>query len=150
MRFSLVGVTFFDSSRVTASKLLLVDGLGALLSAALLVTLPDLGVSAKMLQALAGAAVVMAVYSLSCSLMKRTSKSYLRVIATANSLYCLVTIAMMIEQRARLSLLGFSYFVLEILVISPLILLELRLAASNQQHSLGSFDKIRSDGLSSQ
>ena len=104
----------------------------------LLMILPDLGLSALTLQALAGAALVMAVYSLSCCLMNRTSRPYLLAIATANSLYCLTTLAIMILQRARLSPLGFGYFVVEILVVSQLIRLEFHLATEACPEGKGS------------
>ena len=104
--------------------LLLVDGLGALLSATLLKLLPDIGIPAQIMTALALSATVMAAYSLTCCLSGRTAPGYLRAVARANTLYCLATVAIMVHYRASLSWLGIAYFVTEIFVVSQLIRLE--------------------------
>lgn len=106
--------------------LLLVDGLGALLSALLLVALPQLGIPAHTLRRLALAATVMASYSLTCCLTHRTGRIYLGAIATANAVYCLTTIAVVIWHRTTLTPFGFLYFLGEIIIISQLIRLEYR------------------------
>jgi hypothetical protein len=104
--------------------LLLIDGLGALLSAALLNALPEIGIPVRTLQGLALAATVMASYSLTCSWTGRTGRPYLRSIALANATYCTVTLALLIWHRSTLTMLGLLYFGAEILIISLLIRLE--------------------------
>ncbi len=106
--------------------LLLIDGLGALLTATLLMTLPDLGIPTATLRFLALAATVMSAYSLTCCLTWRTGPPYLRAIATANTAYCLTTLSLLVWHRATLTWLGLVYFLLEFLIVSQMVRLEYR------------------------
>lgn len=104
--------------------LLLIDGLGALLSAALLNALPEIGIPVRTLQGLALAATVMASYSLTCSWTGRVGRPYLRSIALVNACYCAVTLGLLVMHRSTLTRLGLLYFGTEILIISVLVRLE--------------------------
>lgn len=106
--------------------LLLIDGLGALLSAALLMALPPIGIPAQTMTLLALTATGMAAYSLTCCLTHRTGRTYLRSIAWANTCYCLTTMGLVVWHRATLTPLGLVYFLGEILIISQLVRLERR------------------------
>lgn len=109
---------------MSARLLLLLDGLGALLSAALLLALPDVGLPLATIRALALSATLMAAYSLTCCLTHRTGRRYLQAIATANTAYGFTTLALMLWHRASLTTFGLVYFVLELLILSQLIRLE--------------------------
>ncbi len=118
----------------TPRTLFCVDGVGALVTAALVgVVLPTLGehigTLRPVLRALALAAAVFAAYSLTCAATapKRWPR-YLRAIAVANTWYCLVTAAVLIRFSATLHVLDWLYFVGEIVVIGALVTLELRVA----------------------
>ena len=112
----------------------LVDGVGALVTALLVgAVLPTLreyiGMPRPMLRALALIAAVFAAYSLTCAATPpRRWPIYLRGIALANAAYCLVTAALLIRFAALLQVLDFLYFVGEIVVLSTLVALELRVA----------------------
>jgi hypothetical protein len=118
----------------TAKQLFLADGLGAILTATLLSQVlarwPSLfGVPASVLYVLAGIAACFALYSLSCYFMLRERHGfYLRIIATANTLYCLATLGLMVSLPG-ISWLGIAYFIGEIIVILLLVNVEFRTAA---------------------
>lgn len=114
--------------------LFLVDGAGALVTALCVgVVLPTLGESIGMprpvLRALALTGVVFAAYSLTCAATRPARwPAYLVGIALANAGYGLVTAAILIRVRAALHVLDWLYFVGEIVVVSALVALELRVA----------------------
>lgn len=118
----------------TPRTLFLVDGVGALVTALLVgVVLPTLGehigTPRPVLRALALTAAVFAGYSLTCAATRPTRwPSYLRGIALANAGYCAVTAALLVRFSATLQALDWLYFVGEIVVVSALVTLELRVA----------------------
>jgi len=83
---------------LSAKQLLLIDGLGAVLTATLLSQVlarwqPLFGMPHSMLYGLAGIATCFAVYSLGgYFLLRQGHARYLRAIAIANILYCLLTL----------------------------------------------------------
>ncbi len=80
---------------------------------------------ADILVALSIVAAVFCVYSGSCFLvLKRNWSPYLRVIMIANSLYCLLTIALLVVNYPVLTILDMIYFCGEILIIAILVLIE--------------------------
>lgn len=111
-------------------RLFLLDGIGALISAfflgGVLVQLESLiGMPVQVLYVLAGMALIFAGYSLSCyanTPLKWTS--YLKVITVTNSLYCCLTLGLVIYHFERLTLLGLTYFILEMIVIILLVRIE--------------------------
>jgi hypothetical protein len=116
------------------SLLFLLDGLGALTTAAMLFfVLPNLkeqfGMPAITLENLALIAFCFALYSNICFLfLKRNWSIYLRIIAYANFSYTLLTLFLLIALRAQITWLDWTYFLTEIVVILVLVLLELKTA----------------------
>lgn len=113
-------------------QLFLVDCLGALLTAFLLACVLAryegfFGMPRPVLLPLALTALCFSVYSLCCSLFAgRRPGPWLSVIAIANGAYCLVTIALLIVFRDRLTFFGFAYFMAEICVLIALVYVEVR------------------------
>jgi len=113
-------------------KLFLIDGIGAVITALLLSLVlaqfePYFGMPAKILYILAGLAVVFAFYSFSCYwLLNNNYSVFLKGIATANILYCLLTIALMIYFHNSLTWLGIAYFVGEIILVLSLAQVEIK------------------------
>lgn len=111
-------------------QLFLIDGLGAVLTAVLLSQVlarfeTTFGMSRDICHFLAGMAGSFAVYSLSCHcLLRENWKPYLKGIAVANTMYCLVTLGLVIYLFASLTWLGILYFLGEILVVLGLAAVE--------------------------
>jgi len=124
-------VSLIASLNVFPHRIFLLDGLGAVLSAAclglVLAHFPDtFGASPDMLYLLAGMAGVFAVYSLACYFLAPIRwRPYLVGIAIANTLYGFFTIWLVFGGDANLTLWGRTYFVLELIVLAGLIFLEL-------------------------
>jgi FtsH-binding integral membrane protein len=113
-------------------RLFLVDGIGALTSAVMLglvlTTLePVFGMPSRVLVPLAIVAGLFAVYSLACHRMN-LGPAFLQGIAVANSVYCGVTLALVVAYRDSLTWLGIAYFAGEILVILGLVAAEFNAA----------------------
>ena len=115
---------------------LLMDGVGATLSAILLgVVLPALepyiGMPRRVLLVLALVAALYGVYSTGCYFLRRNHwQAGVRVISILNLVYCGMTAVLVVAFRARLKRIGIAYFLLEILVIGALVAVERRLLAS--------------------
>jgi hypothetical protein len=113
-------------------RIFLIDGLGAMLSAVLLIAVlarfEDLfGMPQKTLSFLSGIASFFAVYSISCSFFVIEKwKVYLKVILLANTSYCLLTIGVLLYFSQSLTILGLVYFLAEIGVVGILIWIERR------------------------
>lgn len=114
--------------------LFLLDALGALITATLLyfVLQPfheTFGIPANILSYLSLSGLVLCVYSLSCFLfLKANWKSFLRVIAIGNLLYCLATSILLILFFNQLTVLGLLYFLIEICIILFVVILEIKTA----------------------
>lgn len=119
-------------------QLFLVDALGALLSAFLLGVVlvifePVFGMPCAILYVLAGVAVVLAVYSFSCyARFPRNWPPFLKIIAIANVIYCAVTLGLVVYLYEQLTGLGVAYFILEVIVISSLVRIEWKVAATTK------------------
>ncbi|WP_370086409.1 hypothetical protein [Ekhidna sp.] len=117
---------------LTIRRLFLIDAIGAALSAILLgfvlVSYQELiGMPVYILRILAGIAVLFFIYSISCYLINAVDlKVRLRTIAIANFLYCIATLILMVVYFDELTLLGVSYFLLEIVIITGLGRLEFK------------------------
>lgn len=110
----------------------LVDSIGALLSALLLLVVAYfdelLGMPKETLRQLVALPVLFMAYSAGCFLFKPNPwKRYLGFIATANIFYCVLTIALLFYFANRLTTFGFAYFSLEIIVVLLLAVFELKL-----------------------
>lgn len=114
--------------------LFLTDGLGALLSAVLLglvlTRLVDLiGMPVKTLYFLAFLPCLFAVYDLICFLkIKEKWRTSLKVIALANTTYCVISVGFMVHHYSQLTRIGVTYFVLEIVIVAALAMIEFRTA----------------------
>jgi hypothetical protein len=74
---------------------------------------------------LAVTALVFSAYSLSCHFLSPTNwRTFLKGIAILNAIYCCLTIGLVVNQYASLTLLGLSYFIAELILVAGLIRLE--------------------------
>jgi Na+-driven multidrug efflux pump len=119
------------SSRVSHKMLFLVDGLGALVSAAMLgVVLPaiqeSIGLAVEVMYMLALIPLFFSIYSFSMYFSRPANWGrWLTTIAMANLLYCILTLIILVSFYSEIKLLGYLYFIGEIIVISGLIYLEI-------------------------
>ena len=110
--------------------LFLIDGIGGVLSAVLLLLLGDYFLMpANILYILAAIAVIYATYSLTCfwltkSLIIKNWQPYMKIIAVSNLLYCCLTLGLVAEYFSTLTYLGVAYFIGEISVICFLAFIE--------------------------
>lgn len=118
----------------------LIDGLGAFLTVVFLNTIlrtfnEYFGMPLKTLTLLSIIALTFAIYSLSCFVFSDDkSQNLLRPIIVANLTYCILTIGLVIYFYSKLTTLGISYFVGEILILSALIHIEIKtLKVCNQR-----------------
>lgn len=113
-------------------KLFLLDGFGAVLSAIFLgVVLVQwnsyFGMPVDILKLLAGIALVFALYSLGNYLfLSKKWRPFLIAIAIANTVYCGLTLGLVIYYYKVLTSLGMLYFVLEMMIIVILVSVERR------------------------
>jgi hypothetical protein len=118
--------------RLTANPktVFLVDAIGALLTAFFLFTIlrtfnEYFGMPQKIVTYLSFIAIIFCLYSLCCFfLVKDNWRLFLRIISTANLLYCCLTISLIVYYYRSLTLLGITYFVAEISIICGLVLIE--------------------------
>jgi hypothetical protein len=111
------------------TKIFLVDGVGALITAALTLLLiqfeSHIGMPKEILRTLAAIALTYSIYSLSCYRFKpQRWKPYLKAIMIANALYCCTTLALLMYFYQRITAFGFTYFIAEVVVIVLLLRIE--------------------------
>lgn len=122
--------------------LFLIDSLGAMFTAFLLFVIlrnynEYYGVPEATLICLSIIAVFFSSYSISCFFfLKENWMTFLTVIAYANLLYCVLTIVLLIGCYPILTILGITYFLIEILVICGLVYIELKVATAIKQDSV--------------
>lgn len=115
-------------------QLFLFDGIGALISAFFLgIVLVQLqtyiGMPKSTLIMLGVMALTYAVYSIGCFLfLKKNWSPFLKIIAAANLLHCVITVYLMVNNSETLTGLGIVYFVGEIIIVTAIALLELKVA----------------------
>lgn len=115
-------------------RLFLVDGIGAVVTAALLLGLLAnfegfFGVPRSQIHVLAAIAGLFAVYSVTCYLANPANwRLFLKVIACANLAYCCFTLVLVFFFSAGVTAWGMAYFVGESLIVGGLVFLELRTA----------------------
>jgi len=123
-----------DKLTSNPKQLFLIDGFGALLTAFFLVVIlagfeDRFGMPRSVLYGLSLAVSIYAIYSFSCYFFLRSKwRPYLKAIAMANLLYCLITIALVFCFYQSLTILGLIYFFLEVIVICGLVIIEWRVA----------------------
>ena len=102
--------------------------MSALLLGVVATSLADsFGMPSSVLYLLASVAVMFAVYSFSCYFFVVSDQSfYLRIIAIANLVYCLLTVGIVVYFYPQLTGVGLIYFGLEIMIIIGLVMMELK------------------------
>lgn len=116
-------------------KLFLIDGLGALLSAFLLgfvlVSLePIFGIPASALYILAIIPIFFALYDGYCYFsLKANLSTFLKGIAILNLSYCVLSLGFAFYHSESLTVLGWTYIILEILIVVTLAIIELKTAS---------------------
>ena len=124
-------------------KILLVDGIGALVSAFFLgVVLYRLeatfGMPCPALRTLTVPACFFACYSLLSFLFAGENwRSFLRLIIIANVLYACLSVWLVIGHYAELSVLGLAYFCLELLVLAVLVFAEVKVLSEKGAAAVG-------------
>ncbi len=116
-------------------RLFLLDGSGALLSAAFLFLIyafePYFGMPRPVMPLLITLPCFYALYSFACYfLIGRHWRIGLKIIALANLSYCILTAFTVRKYQAELTLLGNAYFISEMIVVLLLVWVELRVAFS--------------------
>ena len=112
-------------------QLFLIDGIGAILSAILLVALAYydnfIGIPRNTLLFLAFFPCVFAIYDFKYYFGSQKYKNHpLRNIAFSNLIYCFISIGFLIHYHNEITSLGWVYFILEITIISALIIVEFK------------------------
>jgi hypothetical protein len=124
-------------NKIFSKKLFLVDSLGALLSAILLGLVlaqfeKTFGMPQNVLYILAVLPCIFAVFSFVCFFSKTTNwRPLMKIIATANLLYCCLTAGLMVYFYQNLTVLGMTYFILEIIIVMSLAYLEWKTASNS-------------------
>ncbi|MBE2256213.1 MAG: hypothetical protein IAE65_08435 [Ignavibacteria bacterium] len=114
-------------------KIFLLDGIGGLITSFMLFLVlrnfeEYFGMPGNVLIWLSALGLVYGIYSLSCYFFVRADlKIFLKVIAVANVIYCLITGLLIYVHYNSLTSLGVIYFVIEIFIILGLVRMEFRL-----------------------
>ena len=110
----------------------LIDGFGALLTFILLFLVlrtfnSFFGLPKTTFEYLSLLASIFSIYSLACFfLVKNNWKLYLKIICTANILYCILTFGIILYNYESISIFGIVYFLGEIVVIAGLVFVEIK------------------------
>jgi len=118
----------------------LIDSVGAALTAILLIAVLKpfheiFGMPRETLTLLSIVASLLAIYSFSCFVFSDNNRQkLLRTIIVANIAYCILTAGLVIYFYNSLTILGLTYFVGEILIISVLVYIELKIVKANRQN----------------
>ena len=117
-------------------NLFLIDGLGAALTTFLLFFVlrrfyDYFGMPTFILTYLSLIGLIFCVYSMTCFfLLKSNWIPFLRIISIGNLLYCVLTMVLLFNYYNYLTKLGLIYFILEIVIISIIVYVELRVATA--------------------
>ncbi|MBY0424944.1 MAG: hypothetical protein K2Q22_04840 [Cytophagales bacterium] len=118
------------SKFINTKNIFLIDGLGALASSLLLLTVlkpwaNEVGLPPKTLAYLGYVALLIIPYSVFCHFLVRSQPHiWLRVLASINLLYCMFTGMLLHQDYPTLTWLGIAYFSGEISIIGILICFE--------------------------
>ena len=121
--------------------LFLVDSIGAFITAFFLFVIIQqlnfyFGIPKTQLTYLLIIAICFCIYSVSCFLLlKRRFAPFMRFIGIANILYCVVTIGTLIKYYHLVTLIGTSFFLIEIGIIFTLSYVELTVAKRIKEKS---------------
>jgi ABC-type long-subunit fatty acid transport system fused permease/ATPase subunit len=126
----------FKSHLTKSKNVFLLDSLGALLTTILLFFIlrnfnAFFGLPKYVFEYLSIIALLFFIYSISCYfIVKQNWKSFLKIICTANILYCLLTSGIILYNYETISVYGIVYFLAEIAVIIGLVALEMKIIKS--------------------
>ena len=115
-------------------KLFKIDGVGAILSAALLgIVLVELesvfGIPKSTLYFLAFLPCLFTVYDFYCYFkIDNNLGSFIKVIAITNLIYCCLSIGLATYHSEEIKILGWAYILIEIAIVSGLSIIELKVA----------------------
>jgi len=119
--------------------LFLIDSIGAFMTAfSLFVIVRQLneyfGMPKNELTYLSIIAVCFCIYSAACFLfLKGGLTPFIRFIGIANLIYCALTIGLLIKYNPLLTIIGTTYFLIEIVIICGLSYVELNVATRNKE-----------------
>ena len=135
--------------RINPRSLFLIDGIGALISAVLLgLIMPHwvtfFGIPEKSLYILAFIPCTFIIYDIFCYFYGYHSSLSLKLIAFLNLLYCCISIGLVIYKREELTVYGWLYIMIEIVIIIFLVTIELRVASSYGKAGYPSYKEKRS------
>lgn len=111
--------------------LFLVDGIGAILTTVFLVVImiyfnQYFGISKTTFSCLSLFAAFLCIYSTTCFFfLKDNWTFYIRIIGSANLLYCFLTLGLMIFNHDTVTIIGMVYFLVEMALIIGLVYIEL-------------------------
>ncbi len=115
------------------NKIFLYDAAGAMFSVVCLFVIyflnTLLGMTASVVSIFIGIGILLCIYSLVCYVSKpQRWRMYLKILAGLNFAYCLFTISQLIKYAQSITLPGYIYFVLEILIVFILSMYEFRIS----------------------
>jgi hypothetical protein len=116
------------------NTLFLVDSIGAFISAFCLLIISRyysdyFGINHSTFQLLLILPIVFCIYSACCFLfVKRSFKPFIQIIALANLLYCIISLILLGTLFSEITILGLSYFVVELTIIALIISIEFKVA----------------------
>lgn len=122
----------FTQLTLNPKKIFLIDGMGAFVTGSILFLArwkfyEYFGMPLEILSILSITAYVFAVYSLSCFLfLTKNWQPFLKSISIANLLYCCITMGLVFYCHSKLTTLGLTYFIAEIVVIVALVFIEVQ------------------------
>lgn len=125
-----------DTLTSNTKRLFLIDGLGAFVTAASLLAFSSvlneyIGLPKSVLIALSAIALAFCVYSISCFFfVAQAWRPFLKAIVVANVTYCVLTLGLVLYFYPQLTILGLTYFLLEIAVVGGLVYIEIYTLAS--------------------
>lgn len=128
-------IKYFTEKQKT---LFLIDSIGAFMTAFSLFVIVRqfnlyFGIPENELAYLSLIAVCFCIYSATCFLfLKGDLKPFIRLISIANLIYCVLTIGLLIKNYPLLTIIGATYFLIEIAIICGLSYIELNVATRNK------------------
>ncbi len=120
--------------------LFLIDGFGALLTASLLFFVlrnfnEYFGMPKTILTYLSAIAACFFIYSICCYLFLKGFRTiFIKAIGIANLLYCVLTMGLVIAYYSRFTVLGITYFTLEVMLVCVLVYIEFKVASTRETH----------------
>lgn len=134
-------INYFSEKQKT---LFFIDSIGAFLTAFSLMVIVRqfneyFGIPQNELTYLSVIAVLFCIYSAACFLFfKGSFKPFLRIIGIANLIYCVLTIGLLIKYNSLLTILGTTYFLIEIVIICGISFIELNVAKTDNKTGITS------------